>query len=183
MKRLQSASKGERFGLLVATGRQFVKMVSGGKGLFFEVICVHGNARLCRAPALRGGFNKSCKHWKICRRKRQIVFKMKYVGGSSTLKQGFSDRDLLMMWAIGVCQYPGCRIKPTNRRLSSDHCHACKFHGSGIMCPNCYRGQICDGHNRLLTDLDLHSEWANSIDLNYMNRRPFAERKDGLFVY
>jgi hypothetical protein len=75
------------------------------------------------------------------------------------------------MGAVLVCQFPRCLIQKSRKQLNSDH-----FHDGNKINPENYRGEICRGHNVLLTDLDAHPEWANAEAQEYMSRRPYSRK-------
>lgn len=78
------------------------------------------------------------------------------------------------MGAVAHCQYPNCLIKPKNvKGLNSDHAHGHCNHRSG--CPDCYRGEICHGHNVMMVDIDAYPEWASEDAKEYLSRRPFSK--------
>lgn len=95
------------------------------------------------------------------------------------LKNGFTVDEVRKIGAVSQCQFPGCLVQDIDRSLHSDHDHSCKKKhvGFSAMCPECYRGEICWGHNVMLYDLDRHPEWANANAKEYMKRRPFHRRK------
>ena len=80
---------------------------------------------------------------------------------------GFISEQIKEMGAVKNCQFPNCKIQG---KLNSDHFHD----GNKINTEN-YRGEICRGHNVLLSDLDKHPEWANPQELEYMKRRPYSK--------
>ena len=82
---------------------------------------------------------------------------------------GFTLDEIKTIGAVNHCQFPGCLVQGT---LNSDHAHD----GMNINRDN-YRGELCQGHNRLLADLDQHPEWADKSATEYMSRRPFQKRK------
>ena len=92
------------------------------------------------------------------------------------LRGGFSPEEIKEIGAVAGCQFPGCLVQAilqTNgRRLNSDHRHD----GHKINTEN-YRGELCFGHNTMLSDFDRHPEWANADALEYMRRRPYAKKK------
>jgi len=87
------------------------------------------------------------------------------------LKNGFTADQLKSL--SSRCEYPGCLVEGV---LNSDHVHgeACEssHKKKSYPCPQCYRGEVCYGHNRLLADLDAHPEWVSDRDREYLQRRP-----------
>jgi hypothetical protein len=92
------------------------------------------------------------------------------------VRRGFSFEQADIMMSVAQCQYPGCLIGLTKLKMYSDHLHGHCDKRSG--CPECYRGEICHGHNIRMGDIDAHPEWANEDDLEYMRRRPFARKSE-----
>jgi ribosomal protein S27AE len=89
------------------------------------------------------------------------------------LKGGFSSEEVKTIGAITTCQFPGCLVQAVlqanGRQLSSDHLHD----GHKLNTEN-YRGEVCFGHNMLLSELDAHPEWANAEAREYLRRRPYG---------
>jgi hypothetical protein len=96
-------------------------------------------------------------------------------------KSGFSTEEIKRIGLIMQCEFPRCGIKPDGQSLCSDHAHdAVGNHkkGWGITHEN-YRGEVCQGCNRRLKDLDAHPEWANDEEKEYLSRRPFRRSHEG----
>ena len=86
------------------------------------------------------------------------------------LKSGLTAEEIRNMGEVFVCQFPGCLVE-------SDSLHSDHFHDGNKINPENYRGEICMGHNLLLSDLDARPEWANEEALEYMNRRPYSRKE------
>lgn len=117
---------------------------------------------------------RACGGSGICEHNRQR-FTCKRCGTHTyLLRGGFSPEQIKEIGSVAVCQFPGCLVRAelqTNRRrLNSDHQHD----GHAINTEN-YRGEVCFGHNTLLSDLDRHPEWANAEAQEYMRRRPYSK--------
>jgi hypothetical protein len=94
---------------------------------------------------------------------------------------GFTDAEVTRMAATKQCEFPRCRVMAESRALHSDHAHACAEVHTSRICPECYRGEVCWGHNTLLGSLDRHPEWAGSEELAYMMSRPLSRKNILLF--
>ena len=143
----------------------------GGSG-----ICEHGRRRSqcreCKGSGICGhGYYRSkckeCKGVSICEHERQR-FQCKECGTHAGLKKaGFTKDEINQIGRIEICQFPRCTIRrPT--KFCSDHDHK-----DGVLSRESYRGEVCNGCNIRLADLDKHPEWATPEILEFMKRRPF----------
>jgi hypothetical protein len=133
-------------------------------------ICLHGR---------RHSLCKECKGSAICEHSKQRSY-CKQCGTSAALRNGgFSPTEIREMGAVQCCQFPGCSIQAelqaNGRRLNSDHLHD----GQPIN-PENYRGEVCFGHNVMLSDWDKHPEWASAEAREYMRRRPYSRLKQSI---
>lgn len=86
-------------------------------------------------------------------------------------KNAFTKDEIKLMGAVKHCQFPNCSVEMET--LHSDH-----FHDGRKINRNNYRGEVCFGHNWILSVLDDRPELASPEELEYMNRRPFKENFD-----
>jgi hypothetical protein len=122
---------------------------------------------------------KLCKGSRICEHGRQNA-QCKPCGNYHRLIDGgFTVEEVRAIGAITTCQFPNCRITSERKSLCSDHAHGCIYvhNKKGVLslCRQCYRGEICEGHNKLMGWLDAFPECASAVALIYMKRRPYAE--------
>lgn len=90
--------------------------------------------------------------------------------------KNFTLSQFRMIDAISICQFPGCTFQPTKEEsLCSDHIHGVCSHKKFQCCPFCYRGEICEGHNRLVALADAFPESFHSKDtaILWTKRRAF----------
>jgi len=134
---------------------------------------VCGGSQICE-HARRRCSCKICGGSRFCEHGVQRAFCKECGTHTYLLRGGFSPEEIKKLGAVDVCQFPGCLVhavtQANGRRLNSDHAHD----GRRINTEN-YRGEVCFGHNVLLSDLDAHPEWANAEAREYMQRRPYSK--------
>ena len=94
--------------------------------------------------------------------------------GYRYIKYGFTREQYRSIGLINVCEFPGCLIQESARALCSDHYWGSD--GTELISPENYRGEVCQGHNRILRDLDAHPEWASEEAKLFIARRPFSRK-------
>lgn len=94
--------------------------------------------------------------------------------GYRYIKYGFTREQYRSVCLIKVCEFPGCLIQESARALCSDHYWGSD--GTELISPENYRGEVCQGHNRILRDLDAHPEWASEEAKLFIARRPFSRK-------
>ena len=96
------------------------------------------------------------------------------MGCFKMLRNGFTLEQIQKISQQRHCDYPNCLIKRHKRKLCADHLHNAPCQSSHkyseYACPQCLRGVICYGHNRLLADLDLFPDEVNEEAKTYLGR-------------
>jgi len=88
-------------------------------------------------------------------------------------RYGMSRIEWLRLWASQHESCALCREPQGKRRLSIDHNHECC--GEDRACPNCIRGMLCDGCNRMVGLVERKPETRKRF-ADYLDARPLLDQ-------